>query len=285
MNILHISDLHFGSRHWDGNDEILLEKLNSYSADIVINTGDSTTDGLESEFKTAGIFLKSIKCHHLISIMGNHDKRNMRSQDFFREHIDKSDIIYPLNPEKCTKNKLFLDQYTTGINQKFTDINFIKNISINGEPLLVVCLDTNEMYCDTGYIDEEILRSVSSEMDRLTYDKVILLYHHSILETDYDPLFNSSRIIDFIRNHKIEHVFCGHTHELALMKSINLYHRHSFTQYKNGSLSSSNHQNDTNMFMFYENWGEKEMEIHLVRIFIQSDQLIFKEELITGTNR
>ncbi|MES9901419.1 MAG: metallophosphoesterase, partial [Sedimenticola sp.] len=50
MNILHISDLHFGSRHWKGNDEMLLDKLNAYSADIVINTGDSTTDALESEF-------------------------------------------------------------------------------------------------------------------------------------------------------------------------------------------------------------------------------------------
>jgi len=281
MNILHISDLHFGSRHWDGNDEMLLDKINSYSADIVINTGDSTTDGLENEFLASGNFLKSIKCSNVISIMGNHDKRSMRSQDFFREYIGEMDIIYPLNPEKCTKHKLFLDDHTTGIKEKFTDINFIKKISINGESLLIVCLDTNVLYHDNGYIDEEILRSISHEMDRLTYDKVILLHHHSILETDYDPLFNSSRIINFIRKHKIEHVFCGHTHELALMKSIDLYHGHSFTQYKNGSLSSHNHPNDTNMFLFYENWGEKEMKIHVVRIFVQGEQLIFKEELIT----
>jgi 3',5'-cyclic AMP phosphodiesterase CpdA len=45
MNILHLSDLHFGPRHWDGNDEVLLEKINSYPADVVIDTGDITTDG------------------------------------------------------------------------------------------------------------------------------------------------------------------------------------------------------------------------------------------------
>ncbi len=62
MNILHISDLHFGLRHWNGDDEKLLDKINSYHADIVINTGDSTTDGLESEFQDAEHFLKKIKC-------------------------------------------------------------------------------------------------------------------------------------------------------------------------------------------------------------------------------
>jgi len=50
MNILHLSDLHFGPRHWDGDDEILLEKINSYPADVVIDTGDTTTDGRECEY-------------------------------------------------------------------------------------------------------------------------------------------------------------------------------------------------------------------------------------------
>ena len=73
MNILHISDLHFGPRHWDGNDKLLLEKINSFDADIVINTGDNTTDGLESDYAEAGRFLNEIKCKNIISTPGNHD--------------------------------------------------------------------------------------------------------------------------------------------------------------------------------------------------------------------
>ena len=76
--------MHFGPRHWLGDDGVLLKKLNTYAADIVINTGDNTTDGLEDEFKDSGAFLKSIDCSNIISIIGNHDKRNMRSPDFFR---------------------------------------------------------------------------------------------------------------------------------------------------------------------------------------------------------
>lgn len=281
MNLLHISDMHFGSRHWTGNSAMLLEKLNSYSADIVINTGDNTSDALESEFKAAGIFLKSLKCNNVISIAGNHDKRNMRSTDFFYKYINDINVIRPLNPERCSKEKIFLDQYTTGIKESFTDINFIQMLSINGKSLLVVCLDTNQPYQDNGFVDQEILRSVSHQIDQLTYDEIILLNHHSILDTDSDPLFNSGRIIDFVRKHSIEHVFCGHTHKLELMKSIDLYRRHSFIQYKNGSLSSHNTPNDSNMFLFYENFGGKVMKIHLVRIFVKGDQLVFKEEVIT----
>jgi len=284
VNLLHISDMHFGSRHWTGNNEMLLEKLNSYPADIVINTGDNTTDALKTEFEAAGNFLKSIDCEHIISIPGNHDKRNMLSQDFFRKYISEIDAVYPLNPEKCSKDKIFLDQYTTGIKEHFTDINFIKSISIDGKTLLIVCLDTNQVYQDNGFVDPEILNSVSYQIEQLTYDKIILLNHHSILETDSDPLFNSGRVIDFVRKHNIEHVFCGHTHKFELVKSSDLYRHHSFIQYKNGSLSSYNSPNDSNMFLFYENFSEKSMKIHLIRIFIDSNRLTFKDEVITNSN-
>ncbi len=61
MNVLHISDLHFGPRHWEANDKILLKKINSFDTDIVINTGDNTTDGMEDEYVKAGRFLKALK--------------------------------------------------------------------------------------------------------------------------------------------------------------------------------------------------------------------------------
>ena len=70
MNIFHISDIHFGPRHWEGNDKVLLDKLNSYEADIVFNTGDNTTDGLENEYQEVSVFLNSIECKNVISLIG-----------------------------------------------------------------------------------------------------------------------------------------------------------------------------------------------------------------------
>ena len=78
MNLLHISDMHFGPRHWLGESELLLEKLNIYAADIVINTGDSTTGASENEFEADGAFLKAIDCRHVISIPGHQEQRNRK---------------------------------------------------------------------------------------------------------------------------------------------------------------------------------------------------------------
>ena len=282
MNLLHISDMHFGSRHWTGDNKKLLEKINSYSTDLVINTGDNTTDALENEFAEAGQFLASINCQNLISIPGNHDKRNMRSQDFFRQYIFDADVIRPLNPENCRKNKIFHDSYTTGIKEFFTDVNFVKMLTIDNKQLLIVSLDTNEFYQDNGFVDKEILKAVSKNIEQQSYDEMILLNHHSILDTDSDPLFNSGRVIEFVKQHKIKHVFCGHTHKLELTQFTDLYNGHSFVQYKNGSLTSFNTPKDSNMFLYYENFAEENMKVHIIRIFNENNNLSFKEEILSN---
>ncbi|MDD9301513.1 MAG: metallophosphoesterase [Desulfobacter sp.] len=188
MNVLHISDLHFGPRHWDGNDKILLKKLNSFKADIVINTGDNTTDGLEDEYAKAGLFLKKIKCKNVIFIIGNHDKRNMRSHELFRKYIYKPEIIYIPEMVPSKKKHLFLDRDITKVRDNFTDINYVKLISLKNKSILVISIDTNELYSDQGYVEEEVLKAVSKEIHQSEYDLPILLTHYSVLGTDDCPL-------------------------------------------------------------------------------------------------
>ena len=166
--------------------------------------------------------------------------------------------------------------------EHLTDINFLKSIIVEGVSVLVVCLDSCELYEDNGLVDREMLRTVSLAIKQASYDRIILLNHHSILDTDSDPLFNSRIVIEFVIEHNIEYVFCGHTHQLAMMKSTDLYHKHTFTQYKNGSLSSANTPNDTNMFMYYKNLGSEDMEIHVIRMFVENEGLKFKEEIISS---
>lgn len=280
MNILHISDLHFGPRHWEGNDKTLLKKINSFDADIVINTGDNTTDGLEDEYAKAGRFLKSIKCKNVISIIGNHDKRNMRSHELFRKYIYNPEIILIPEMEKTKKKHLFLNREITKVRDNFTDINFITSILINQKTVLFISIDTNELYSDDGYVEKEVLEAVSRKIKQMEYDLPLLLIHHSLLATDECPLVNSSSLVDFVHEHKIETVFCGHTHELELMQTTDLYSGQSFTQYMCGSLSSTNHANDDNMFLYYENLGEDNMHLRLVRIFEKKGRVEFKEETI-----
>jgi len=283
MNLLHISDIHFGPRHWSGNDALLLEKLNSYGADLIINTGDLTTDSLESEFKSAGKFLKSLNCEHVISIPGNHDKRNMRAQDFYRQHIEDLDVIRAIDATKFTKGKMIVDQYTTGIKEHFTDLNFIKKIHVDGKQLLVIGIDSSESYQDIGNVDEEMLRSVSLKIKEYEYDDIILLNHYSIVDADSDPMFHADRVINFVKQHKIKHIFCGHGHNLELTETTDLINGRSFTQYKNGTLASHNSHKDLNMFLYFENFADKNMKIHIVRMHIDGDKLEFEEQIINIT--
>jgi len=280
MNILHISDLHFGPRHWEGDDQILLEKINSYDADIVINTGDNTTDGLEDEYAEAGRFLKAITCENVISIIGNHDKRNMRSHELFRKYIYNPEIIYIPETVKTTKKHLFLNRETTKIHDNFTDINFIQSIAVNGKSVLIISIDSNELYSDDGFVEKEILNAVSKRISQTEYDLPLLLTHYSILGTDECPLRNSACLIDFVQKHNIEYVFCGHTHELELMHTNDLYNKHSFTHFMCGSLSSCNHPNDDNMFLYYENVGSDNMHLHLIRIISEMGTVHLKEEMV-----
>ncbi len=281
VNILHISDLHFGTRHWDGNDQILLDKLNSYSTDLVVNTGDNTSDSLESEYKEAEQFLKGLNCEHVISIAGNHDKRNMHSHEYFKKYIGQDEQrILPLNPKQSIKKHLYLQNDITRLDDHFTDLNYLRLLSIGNISVLIICLDSTVLYEDEGYVEKEILKGFSQKIKHLKYDKSLLLIHHSILTMDKEPLRSSFHVTDFVREHQIQDIFCGHTHRLDLQTSSDLYLKNSFTQYMVGTLSSSNRMGNDNQFLYLENWGSSEMQIYLIRIHLKGDALSFTEELI-----
>jgi hypothetical protein len=181
---------------------------------------------------------------------------------------------------KTTKKNLFLNREITKVRENFTDLNFIKVIPVNGKSVLIIGIDSNELYSDQGFVEKKILHAISGKINQVEYDVPLLLIHHFILGTDEEPLKNSKRVIDFVRKHKIETVFCGHTHELELSRSVDLYHGHTFTQFMCGSLSSCNHANDDNMFLYYENWGTDNSRVHLVRIFNQGGNVHFEREYI-----
>ena len=125
-----------------------------------------------------------------------------------------------------------------------------------------------------------MLKAVSKVIEASDFDIPLLITHYSILGTDECPLKNSGTLIDFVQKHKIKHVFCGHTHELELMRTDDLYHGHKFDQYMCGTLTARNHPNDDNMFLYYENLGTEDMHLYVIRMFPEGDKLLFKEEKV-----
>ena len=205
---------------------------------------------------------------------------NMSSQELFKKYIYNMEVIYPNNNQEITKQHLFLNRKITKIKDNFTDINFLKTINIEGKIVLFICIDSNLLYSDYGYVEESILEAISKKMRSKKYDIPLLITHYPLLGTDNDVFINSRRLIEFVNNHKIEYVFCGHDHELDLRSTYDLCHKHQFIQFMCGATSSCNITRDDNVFIFYKNFGDDDFHMYLIRMFPEHNHLKFKEEKI-----
>jgi hypothetical protein len=70
------------------------------------------------------------------------------------------------------------------------------------EKNLVVSSESNELYSDEGIVKEEVLKAVSTEINEIVYDQILLLPRYSILGTDECPPKKSAVLIDFVQKHK-----------------------------------------------------------------------------------
>lgn len=280
MKIIHITDFHFGPYQWNGNNDVLLERINAFNADFVFNTGDMTTDSLEDEFQQAGDFLAKIECNNIISILGNHDKFSRRSHEFFRKYIYDGEFIEPKDKSKVKKRRVYMNKDVVTLNDYLYEANFVKLFDINGQKVMIVALDTCVMHKHTGFMEEEILHAISDIISTTPHDRILTLTHHPILPSDNDPLYSSKHITRFINKHRVEAVFCGHTHDVDMMKIYDILHNHTYRQFTCGSMSSRTTQHDTNMYCSYENFGQKDEKITISRMYPDGNTIKFIDTVV-----
>ena len=282
MNILHITDIHFGPYHWNVDDNLLIERINNIAPDIILNTGDLTSDSLPEEFRQARDFLAKLDCKNIVSIMGNHDKYSKRSHEMFREYIYDGDFVKPKDVAKVSKRKVFINPKTANLKDYFTEVNYLREFEINGEKILVICIETSQYQHDDGRVELQILEALSDEISKRQFDRGLLLTHHSVLSTDECPLINSQRVVDFIHQHAIQATFCGHTHELDIVEVKDLVRGSKFRQFMCGSLSSVNIPRERNMFCTYENFGCEDEIITVTRILPSDQGVKFSQTIVGG---
>jgi len=103
----------------------------------------------------------------------------MRSHEYFKKYIDHDEVILPSRPELTTKKDLYSQRNITKTKHYFTDLNYIKLVTIDSMTVLVICIGSNILYEDGGFVEKEILRSISRKINRMQYDKSMMLIHHS----------------------------------------------------------------------------------------------------------
>ncbi len=276
MKIIHITDMHFGPYHWSANNDVILEHINDFGADLIINTGDMTTDSLEDEFQQAHDFLNKIQCNNIISILGNHDKSSKRSHEFFRKYIYDGKFIEP-DKSKIKKPNFYLNKKTVNIDNVLYDANYVRSFHINDKKVLFLALDTCLMNKHYGFMEEEVLHSMSDIIKSTPHDLILMCTHHSILTADNLPLTNSKRITDFMLEHNIKANFCGHTHEMDMVEIKDIVRGGSYRQFMCSTMSGKMVEREDNMYCTYENFGESNEKITILRMYPNEENIRFEE--------
>lgn len=143
MRIAHISDLHFSSsmfvqEYADNVSRIIRDE----EPDLLVVTGDLTTEGYVSEFEAAKRFLDQLDVEERLIVPGNHDARNLGYTVF-------EELIGPRFP--C----------------------------YHGSRLTVMGLDSTEPDIDDGHIGREHYDDIRSNLSGAEV-RMLALHHHLI---------------------------------------------------------------------------------------------------------
>lgn len=232
INILHISDLHFGtkknedkSRYDDNFVKKFLDQFNDTHVDYLLVSGDIANESKELEYDTASVFLNrvitelSITKNNVILCMGNHDISWGILDDIADREGTKG---LNLRQEKYDNFKKFYDDFfkekETQIRQFNTDSIFVE---IPDDKHHILFLGVNTCYKESnqqedhhGWIEKASFELCLNKLNRQYKDYVKCLVMH------HNPKDLGKELHDLRNWREIETadlgypfvVFCGHIH-------------------------------------------------------------------------
>ncbi|TFG01968.1 MAG: metallophosphoesterase [Promethearchaeota archaeon] len=183
LNLIQISDLHYGSEFREEYMENLIGYINDKDPDAVICTGDLVHKGRLSQFEGISSYLKRIKPKLLI-VPGNHDAKN--NGLLFFEHT-----FGPRRRKMVIEEK---DTILVGLSSVMDDL---KDGEIGDEQLL--------------WLAQQFKRTKNKFENR-----VIALHHHLIplplAGRKWTTVRDAGEMLEFTQLFKIDLVLSGHRH-------------------------------------------------------------------------
>jgi 3',5'-cyclic AMP phosphodiesterase CpdA len=202
LEIMQISDLHFGKPFMPHIAEVLLETCVHLKPPVIVISGDLTQRAKRAEFIKAQAFLHHLPKVPTIVVPGNHDvplyriwERILNPRGHYRHYIDsKLDNVLRLN------NAVIIGLDSTDPYRSIT----------NGR------LTSKQLELCT-----EVFADLPSEISR-----VIVLHHHLIPAPSYDrlpPMPKAKRALDIFTQLRVDLILAGHLHRAYVGNSLDVY--------------------------------------------------------------
>jgi 3',5'-cyclic AMP phosphodiesterase CpdA len=178
--IAHLSDLHCGSPHFQADLlEQAIEEISGLRPDVVVISGDLTTDGYKREYEAAREFVDRIECDDLIVVPGNHDSRNVGYIHFEEQFGPRASALHK-------------------------------------HGLTIVAEDSSEPDLDHGQIGrvryDEIERAFSKPADL----RVFVLHHHLLpipgTGRERNIVYDAGDLLEVLLRSNVDLVLAGHKH-------------------------------------------------------------------------
>jgi len=248
MNILHLSDLHFGMVREENGfllegklDEVLSKLDSNLYPDVLLVTGDFTNRGGANEFDCVKKMLNNLKnfaslkgIQHYIFVPGNHDftwEENGVDLNETQRVVNYKNFI-----NSAKKSPSRLKSKLQGQLDKYMIQHYIGKIKGSDEYLLLIGM--NSMQIDSreragqGYFSKEQLTVMGKLIQHYRNEKelvVMVAFHHHIIpvacverETLKNPnkfslTLDARRVIDFLLEYDVKFAVHGHQHQPSIV--------------------------------------------------------------------
>ncbi|HMK54570.1 MAG TPA: metallophosphoesterase [Methanobacteriaceae archaeon] len=183
--IVQISDIHFGEKTFSHDlKNNVLKQLTEENPDLIVLSGDLTTNGYLHEYEDASTFLGELKdISNTYTIPGNHDARNVGLIHF----------------ERLIGHRKFIHIDKSG-------------------GFAIVGLDSSEPDINDGQIGADQLEWLKKELDKIPSNlcKIVTFHHHllPIPQTgrERNILLDSGDLLRVFSDYGVDFVLNGHKH-------------------------------------------------------------------------
>ena len=202
LNILHLSDLHFGKPYVPKVGEALLRTAKAMAPDLLVVSGDLTQRAKRREYEAARTYLSRLPAIPQVVVPGNHDVP-----------------LYRIWERLCQPHRL----YKAYINEALDTV-------WHRDDAIVVGLDTSSPYraIANGRIRSRQLRLCAEAFSDVPEDvyRIVVLHHHLAPAPDYEKtelMPRSKEILETLTSLKVDLILAGHLHRSYIINSLDIY--------------------------------------------------------------